>query len=226
MDQLIREVQQFSTSRTSAEGKTDQVLARNLEDCLNTAKTILTTAAIDSQPEAYEGVAAESSKTSESTDLQLRLYQQWWKSAMDEIDRGEYEKAETLLETTLTQSAPYGPRFAAREETMQTLAVAYVRQRKWEDAAKILDKLETPKGKQASGAMHELSRAHLSNGDTAKAKSWCQRAISWREVTVGEQHILYYQSINLLSEIYEAEGQIIEAKGFKESLPSSFKGNI
>ena len=109
---------------------------------------------------------------------------------------------------------------------MHTLAVAYVRQCKWEEAGNILDKCETPKGKQASEAMHELAKAHLSKGDTTKAKSWCQKAISWREVTLGEQHILYYQSINLLSEIYETEGQIMEAKGFKESLPSDFERNI
>jgi tetratricopeptide (TPR) repeat protein len=221
MDQLIREIQQLSPSRTLG-GEDDTTLTKNLEDCLNTAKTIVSAAPIDSQSEPSK---LESSKPSESTDLDLRLFQQWWKTARDKINQGEYVEAERLLETTLTRSAPYGSKFLVREETMHTLAVAYVRQCKWEDAANIIDKLETPKGKQASEAMHELSKAYLHKGDTAKAKLWCQRAISWREVTVGDSHILYYQSINLLSEIYEAEGQIMEAKGFKESLPTNFEGN-
>lgn len=110
----------------------------------------------------------------------------------------------------------------------EVLAFVYCSQGKWNEAEKILERLENskPHGKHALKAMHAVARFYLNDKQYAKAQKWCEEAIYWWKATVGDRHVLYYLSINLLAGIYDAQGKLLESERYRNGLPSNFEGML
>ena len=63
--------------------------------------------------------------------------------------------------------------------------------------------------------------------DYEDAKTWCLKAVQGRQTTLGKRHHLFYESVNLLAQIYDAKGDFVEAEGYKavlKELPLGLQG--
>jgi hypothetical protein len=171
---------------------------------------------------------AESSDLATHTGLDLLLLDQWWKSALQQISIGELSNSEQLLATILDRAERYGIKDGITTDALKVLAAVYSRQKMYEAAEHILERLRgcKPSGKFGSEAMHAVARAHLTNREFLKASRWGTEAIEWRKESVGEQHVLYYQSLDLMAEILDAQGRFVDAKELRSLLPRNYDGKL
>lgn len=72
--------------------------------------------------------------------------------------------------------------------------------------------------------MHTLAEVYNAKGDFEAAVLWCTRAIDLRIATVGRNHVLFHMSPSLLSQIYEAQRDQVEAEGYRNQLPVGIQG--
>ena len=118
--------------------------------------------------------------------------------------------------------------FNGRETVMHTLGLYYFQIRD-------LDNAERMCRLQLSGndpeepnlrAMHSLAEVMLEQEKLDEAEEWALKAMRGRKSVLGMEHILFYQSANLLVAVYEAKYEFVEAAGYKGFLPSEFKGTF
>jgi tetratricopeptide (TPR) repeat protein len=167
---------------------------------------------------------------SEYVDVEshLKVVQRSIELATLQFNRGEYSEAQILLESTLTRSKQIrGTRFERGHEIMEMLAMCYCQQSSWEAVTNILLQMleEQPEYAQRSlqtlEVMHSLAEVYLAKQDFRNAENWCQKAMAGRRITLGDQHALYHKSVLLLVEIFEVQGKMIEADGYKSVVQGS-----
>jgi hypothetical protein len=68
-------------------------------------------------------------------------------------------------------------------------------------------------------ASHLLAGVLFRQGNYAPAKSFCRKALIGRRRVLGKTHITHYESLSLLSQICEAEGQHVDAETYWAMIP-------
>ena len=148
----------------------------------------------------------------------------------------EFEGKDKLLLTVvthLTRAAQWKnterlahSQIKGRVKVMEVLALSYVQHQKLDEAETLLLELCNSHGEddlQKLGAMHLLASVKLRKAEFEVAEHWCIRAMNGRKLILGQQHVLFYVSLNLLSRIYEEQGDLVESEGYKSLLPPDFE---
>jgi hypothetical protein len=131
--------------------------------------------------------------------------------------KGEPAGAEKLLEEN----------FDGKEKVIRTLSFYYFQSRALTKAEKILMDLCTNVDEPSVtsfGAMHTLAEVKLGLQKFNEAEEWALKAMRGRKSVFGMQHVLFYQSVNLLAVVYEAKDELVEAEGYRGLLPPEFEG--
>lgn len=148
-------------------------------------------------------------------------------SAVEKTLEGEFAEArdylERILETGLNDNDA-----RVREKALEILAAVCAFEAKWDEAEQTLARLRSaaPIGNHYPKAMHMVARAHLNSKSYTKAFKWCKQARYWWKENLGDQSLFYYLSTNLLAEIFEARGDILDAKSLRRNLPPKFEGKL
>lgn len=117
-------------------------------------------------------------------------------------------------------------RFEGRDQMEEVLAMSYYDRGKWDEAEKLL--LDLVRGRkeftvQGLHALHMLANIKYNREEYEDAEDFCIRSMNGRRMILGNQHVSYFQSVNMLSEIYQAEGDLVDAAECKSLLPSGYK---
>ena len=120
--------------------------------------------------------------------------------------------------------------FPAREKIVELLATSYYHEKNWIEANTFLHELlqYDMEEKIRLERMHLLAEINFSLKHFEVAKNWCLKAVQGRLTLLGKRHYLFYQSVNLLAQIYDAIGDVVEAEGYKAVLallPPGLQGN-
>ena len=124
-----------------------------------------------------------------------------------------------------------GKKFPAREKILELLATSYYHEKKWIEANLFLSELlqYDMEEKIRLERMHTLAEIAFTQKHFEEAKTWCLKAVQGRLTLLGKRHYLFYQSVNLLAQIYDALGDFVEAEGYKAVLavlPPGLQGNF
>jgi ankyrin repeat protein len=110
---------------------------------------------------------------------------------------------------------------------MQLLATFYIGEKKWKDAKKVLSDLlffEKPEDHIRERWLHDLSEVYLALGEFENARKCCKNVFESREKRLGEGHVLYFQSAELLARISHKEGDLLEEAFYRNLLASDSHG--
>jgi len=124
-----------------------------------------------------------------------------------------------------------GNKFPAREKILELLSTSYYHEKKWIEANLFLCELiqYDMEEKTRLERMHTLAEIAFTQKHFEAAKTWCLKAVQGRLTLLGKRHYLFYQSVNLLAQIYDAMGDVVEAEGYKAVLavlPPGLPGNF
>ena len=72
-------------------------------------------------------------------------------------------------------------------------------------------------------AMYPLADLKFRKNQLEDAEDLALRAMDGRKRALGRSHILVCQSIDLLSQIYKAKGDLVEFEGYRDLLPRNFE---
>jgi hypothetical protein len=75
-------------------------------------------------------------------------------------------------------------------------------------------------------ASHLLAGVLLRQGKYAPAKQFCRRALIGRRRVLGKTHIHHYESLSLLAEICEADGQNVDAETYWAMIPDEVASKL
>lgn len=96
---------------------------------------------------------------------------------------------------------------------VEWLAMSYLEDKKWADAKSSLHHLlnyETDENVRWQ-RMHMLAEACLGATEFAEAENWCLAALQGRQASMGIRHEQFYESVNLLVQIYKIMGKQVNA---------------
>lgn len=110
--------------------------------------------------------------------------------------------------------------FEGREKALESLVWCYCEHHRWDDAERILCETIEPESAHEMDAEYTLAEVYLSKGDYNNAIKSCDKIIE----ILGDEHVLFYMSLTLLAQIYEAKGDAIEAKLHRDLLPPGIEG--
>jgi ankyrin repeat protein len=163
-----------------------------------------------------------------------------WEEASKLLDE-EFEGKSKLLRSLSSEFIRQGKRteaervlrrdFDGRETVLISLVTLYLQDRKWSDAQRCqldLMKYETEPTIRLERT-HFLAEICFKVKDYERAKEYCLKAIQGRQQIFGKRHHLFYQSVNLLAQILDATGDIVEAEAYKAQLallPPGLHGTI
>jgi tetratricopeptide (TPR) repeat protein len=124
-----------------------------------------------------------------------------------------------------------GKKFPAREKILELLATSYYHEKKWLEASLFLSQLlqYDMEEKIRLERMHILAEIAFTQKHFEEAKTWCLKAVQGRLTLLGKRNFQFYQSVNLLAQIYDAMGDFVEAEGYKAVLavlPPGLQGNF
>jgi tetratricopeptide (TPR) repeat protein len=130
--------------------------------------------------------------------------------AREAINKGKRRSAERLL----------NKHFDGREGIMELIADAYIQEGKWKEAKPLLVELLQDETDQNTRLRRKLTLAYICFilKDFGEAEAWCLKAVIGSQTTLGERHPQFYKSVNLLAQIYNAEGTNIQADSYESVL--------
>jgi hypothetical protein len=174
---------------------------------------------------------------------------EWWQEAAKVLDqdfKGKEKEMATLvtefcLEDRFDAAKNVLSRdFAGRAKILEFYAKRANWEKRWVEAEeallKLLDSLKAERSLPGFRRpdrsldidrfryMQALAEVRYAKGTLDAARDVCLKAMYGRKNTLGRTHVLYYQSINLLALICEAQNDQVEAEGYKALLPSEFEG--
>ena len=112
--------------------------------------------------------------------------------------------------------------FDGREEAVKTLVWCYCEDGRWNDAERILCDTIDVETETDTDTNEALAEIYLGKGEHDKAVKSCDKILK----TVGDDDVQFYVSLSLVSQIYEAKGDSIEAKLHRDLLPPGIEGFI
>jgi tetratricopeptide (TPR) repeat protein len=169
-------------------------------------------------------------------DIVLHLVKHWKRCAKSKFDAGEYASAEIYLGKVIKRSeAIQGARFEGRGETVQMLALSLSRQGKWNETHVLLrekfDGREETMEQIATDCRdqrnwEQAEKIYFGKNDYKNAEKWCHQAAREIKANVGMKDPLLFESMYLLAQIYNANGDVEEAEAYRALLPPGFAGMI
>jgi hypothetical protein len=117
--------------------------------------------------------------------------------------------------------------FQGRTKIMELFAKHAYWHQSWEEAEETLLSLLSSEGGgnlRTFHLMHELAEVNWAKGNIETAREWCGKAMRGRKSLLGKDHVLYYQSVNLLVLLLDYGNETVEADGYRGLLPDDFKG--
>jgi hypothetical protein len=118
--------------------------------------------------------------------------------------------------------------FEGRDKVMETFAAGCCQSGNTEKAATMLlrrlEEHNTQKDRQTLLAVKTVAESFLAEKDFPKAEDWCKKTFREANDILGRQDLLFCQSILLLAEVYEVQGDLVEVAGYQALLPPSFQG--
>ena len=119
-------------------------------------------------------------------------------------------------------------KFEEREKIMELSAKRLYWNAQWDEAEEVLMELLSTQTLELDQlrSMQALAEVAFARGALDTARELCLTAVYGRKKILGNAHVLYYQSINLLVLIYNAQGDSVDAEGYKALLPADFDGII
>ena len=126
---------------------------------------------------------------------------------------GEYDLAEEIINHY---------KFEGREKATKALVFSYCEDGRFDDAERILRELAELEGSREMDSEYMLAELCLVRGHYDKAIQSCDKIIH----ILGEEHILFYMSLSLLAQIYDAKGDTIEARLHRDLVPPGMEGSI
>lgn len=162
-----------------------------------------------------------------------------WKEADDLFDK-EFDGRDELMESLANEFFQReqrdgawmictGKEFEGKEKIMDLLATYYFRAKRWDKAKKSLIELQNYDAEENIRLQrtHMLAQVCFNNKEYEEATMWCRKTVNGRQKLLGKRHHLFYQSINLLTQICLAKGDLVEARVFQEiltELPPGLQG--
>jgi len=110
--------------------------------------------------------------------------------------------------------------FDGKEEIMESFAKSYIREENWSEAKPILLTLLQNETDQSARLqrMHTLANVCFAQKEYGEAESWCLKAVMGSQSPIEEGNRLFYQAVNLLAQIYNAEGDHMQAASYEAVL--------
>jgi tetratricopeptide (TPR) repeat protein len=124
-------------------------------------------------------------------------------------------------------------KFEGREETMEQIATRCREECNWEQAEKILLDLwnhpaeprdHNARSQRSMRLKHAFAEVYFGKKDYANAEKWCHRAVREIRTNLGIKDPFFYESIYLLANVYNANGDPEEAEAYRSLLPPEFVG--
>jgi ankyrin repeat protein/tetratricopeptide (TPR) repeat protein len=135
------------------------------------------------------------------------------------FEQEEYTEAEKYLRKALERGeAEHDTESGWRVDTLDMLVITCYKQEKWDEAEKYLLELIVGKDEtdcRALGAMHTLAEVYMAKNNLEKAYQYCDRAVKGRRTALGRGNLLVHQSVSLLADILEAQGDPVEAAVYR-----------
>jgi ankyrin repeat protein/tetratricopeptide (TPR) repeat protein len=135
------------------------------------------------------------------------------------FEQEEYTEAEKYLLKALERGeADHDTESDWRIDTLRMLAITCYKQGEWDEAEKYLLELIVGKDEtdcRALGAMHMLAEVYMAKENLEKAYQYCHRAVKGRRTALGRDNQLVHQSVSLLADIFEAQGDPVEAAVYR-----------
>jgi len=132
--------------------------------------------------------------------------------AMIHCRLGEYDFAEEIIQNS---------KFEGRDKVIKSLVFSYCEDGRWDNAERILRELADLEGTREMDSEYMLGELYLVRGHYDKAIQSCDKIIQF----LGEEHVLFYMSLSLLAQIYDAKGDTIEARLHRDLVPPGIEGS-
>jgi tetratricopeptide (TPR) repeat protein len=126
-------------------------------------------------------------------------------------------------------------KFDGREETMEQIATDCREQRNWDQAEKILLDIwnhpteprdHSSRSQRSMRIKQAFAEVYFGKKDYTNAEKWCHQATREIKANVGMKDPLFFDSIYLLAQIYNANGDVEEAEAYRALIPREFVGMI
>jgi ankyrin repeat protein/tetratricopeptide (TPR) repeat protein len=135
------------------------------------------------------------------------------------FEQEEYTEAEKYLRKALERGeAEHDTESGWRVDTLNMLGNTCYKQGKWDEAEKYLLELIVGKDEtdcRALDAMHTLAEVYMAKKNLEKAYQYCDKALRGRRTALGRGNLLVHQSVSLLADILEAQGDPVEAAVYR-----------
>ena len=105
--------------------------------------------------------------------------------------------------------------FDGQEIAMKSLVFCYWDHRRWDDAERILSEMSESDTADETDCKYILAELYFERGLYEKAIQTCDALLQ----ILGKNHELFYLTLNLLAQVYEAKGDAFEARLHRELLP-------
>jgi len=175
------------------------------------------------------GTGEDSEQDSEAdSDMERDMLKRFQDLAITSFSEGNYPKAERFLMKVIDRSARGDP---SEDMTKMKLMQAYTYgyQSNWNDSERVLLGLVALKGTadpMAFYGLHALALRKLDMGAYDNAIRYCKRALMGRRRIEGKEGAQFYESMALLTHIYEAKGDSAEAEGCRSFLPADYSAPV
>lgn len=157
----------------------------------------------------------------------------WELGKLEEADRffdQKFKGRAKLMGTLARGSFEHGKRnsvdrllskhFEGREPIMESFVEIYLREKNWKEAKRLLVELlqYEPDQEVRLQRMHTLGNICFIQKDFGEAQAWCLKALIGSQTTLGEQDEQFYDSIALLAQIYNAQGDLVQTEAYEAVL--------
>ena len=171
-------------------------------------------------------------------DLQSEKVQISFSLGKEKFDGGNFAEAQLYFQKCLelAEGLPLKRREPARiVESKLMIATCIYHSVNFSDAERILipiieekihENITDEGAKRRCQASHLLAGILLRQEKYSLAKSFCKRALLGRRRVLGKDHISYYESLGLLSQIYEASGEQVDAGVLWAMIPEEVASTI
>ncbi|KAF3917080.1 hypothetical protein ABW20_dc0102121 [Dactylellina cionopaga] len=197
-------------------------------DVRSTVSTHATSPIVDRfKPElsvhSEEKESEEDDVLSESSDIDSDFKTNLYFAGLQYFEQQDYTRAEKFFTKAVEASDKSKPADAHMLHVKFYLAQTLCKQRRWDEALTLLTALQlTPPTEDSlnwmeASILHELALVYLGKGATLKAKSHAKSASSKRRKIHGKKDSRFWESIGLLADICQKEGDPEAAEAYRRA---------
>jgi tetratricopeptide (TPR) repeat protein len=186
----------------------------------------------------YSASNAGEAESDSDGDFESELVETYFARGTKKFDEGKFAEAQPILQKGL-QSAEKLP--LKRRQPKQIAEVKLMiatciyhspNPNEAEDKLFAITQEKIHESVTDEGAIRRCQASHLLAGvlfrqqKYAPAKSFCRKALIGRRRVLGKTHISHYESLSLLSQIFEAEGEYVDAETYWAMIPEDVASKL